>query len=182
MHNSHRSGKLNLLEVVEAFRDDYKEVVKVNDQYIAYERYLSTLRSDVDTIIDRTFGVSVKDKQFIRDVLNSWIDFESEDFHRVRKQYDIICGMMKPGQKGSPHRIQQEDIERARLYPIENLLKFNRAGKVHCIFHNDTSNPNLHKYDNTVYCFSCQRKADVIDVYMQQTGDNFIDAVKKLSS
>lgn len=182
MPNPNRCGKVNILEVVDAFKDDYKNIKDVRVQYDSYEAYIKQLRDDIEAVIDRTFGVPTKDKQFMIDVLNGWIDYDTEDFHSTKKQYDIICGMMRPGHKKSPHRVTQEEIERARQYPIDNLLKFNRAGKAYCIFHVDKGQPNLHKYDNTCYCFSCGKKADVIDVYMQQTGESFIDAVKKLAS
>ena len=182
MTYQHRNKKLSLTDLAEAFKGDYKEIKEVEAQYIAYERYLTALKDDIDAVLDRTFGVMVKDKEFIKEVLSEYIDHESKDFHRVYKQYKVICGMMKPGQKKSPHRITDQDIERARAYPIENLLNFNSRGKMKCIFDlKEENTASLHKYGNAVWCFGCQTRADSIAVYMHQTGDGFIDAVKKLS-
>jgi len=185
MTYQHRNKQRSIIlsEVAEAFKEDYKEIQQLEGQYIAYELYLTTLKEDIDAVMDRTFGLMTKDKDFIREVLATYVDHESEDFHRVYKQYKVICGMMKPGRKNNKHRVTQEDIERARLYPIENLIEFNRAGKAECIFHTGDNTPSLHKYENTVKCFgSCGKFSDVIGVYMHQTGESFIDSVKKLSA
>lgn len=82
---------------------------------------------------------------------------------------------------GGEKPITDEDIERAKQYPIDNLLEFKR-NKGLCLWHDDR-NPSMHFYrkDNQVYCFSCSQGGDVIDVYMQLHGENFVEAVKELS-
>ena len=81
------------------------------------------------------------------------------------------------------HKPQSDrtEVENARAYPMENLLSFNKAKKALCVWHNDTD-PSLHYYPktNTVYCFSCGKYGDSIDVYRAQTGCTFTEALKKL--
>lgn len=80
-------------------------------------------------------------------------------------------------------RIFDRDIELARRYSIDSLLEFNRYGKTLCLWHDDT-NPSLHLYrdTNSVYCFSCQHSADVIDVFMKLHNCDFKKAVLSLAN
>ncbi len=72
------------------------------------------------------------------------------------------------------------DVERARGYPIGNLLKI-QGGQAMCPFHDDHK-PSLKIYrDNHAYCFACGQRADSIDVYMQLSGADFKTAVRYLA-
>jgi hypothetical protein len=72
--------------------------------------------------------------------------------------------------------------ESVKDIPISEYLEFNKANKCKCIWHNDAS-PSLHYYpkNNTVYCFSCSKSGDIIDVIMQLNGCDFRQALKILS-
>ena len=78
---------------------------------------------------------------------------------------------------------QTLDVERARRYPISEMIKFNRAGKGRCVWCNDKDGDDLHYYrgQNRVYCFSCNKAGDAIDVAMEVFKLGFPEAVKKLS-
>lgn len=80
------------------------------------------------------------------------------------------------------NRITQIDIERARAYPIENLLQNIKGGKTHCISgtHEDR-NPSMDIRNGFVYCYSCGWHGDAIAVYMKTNGVDFITAVKTLN-
>lgn len=55
--------------------------------------------------------------------------------------------------------------ERAKSYPIHQLVKVNRQRRFLCPFHND-SEPSMYLYpNNTAYCFVCNHYADAIDIY-----------------
>lgn len=84
---------------------------------------------------------------------------------------------------GKGEWITQADIERARSYPIENLLHNVRNGKTHCVSggHGDR-HPSMDIRNNFAYCYSCGWHGDVIAVCMQVNGVNFITAVKTLSA
>jgi hypothetical protein len=83
---------------------------------------------------------------------------------------------------GKDSRISQSDIERARNYPIENLLQNIERGKTHCISgtHED-KHPSMNTKNNFAYCYSCGFHGDVIAVCMQQYNIDFITAVRKLN-
>lgn len=180
MQNEHRNS-LSISEIVETFKTNYKDIKNVRYQYEEYQAYLDRLHDSIDESVRESFGMNSKEKEVLAEMYHAYVDEMSKDFQKAYKQYEIILYAMKPGKK-KLGGVQEVDIAKARSYPIENLLQFNGAGKAYCIFHNDTGIPNMHKYDNTVYCFSCNRKADVIDIYMEQNAVDFIQAVKALQS
>lgn len=75
------------------------------------------------------------------------------------------------------------NIQKAKTYPLTQLLKFNNSGFVECPFHGPERTPSAKYYEdrNKLHCFSCGIDADAIDVYMKLYGENFINTVKKLS-
>jgi hypothetical protein len=80
------------------------------------------------------------------------------------------------------NRITDEMVEKAKEYPIENLLQFGSGWKTRCIFHNEkTPSMSLNKKLNYVKCFGCGKKADVLDVYMHLNNKNFVESVRALS-
>jgi hypothetical protein len=72
-------------------------------------------------------------------------------------------------------------IDRAKTFPIDTFLKFNKAGFIECLFH-DEKTPSMKWYpeSNTVHCFGCQKNADVIDVCQKLWGTSFLETVDKL--
>lgn len=78
-------------------------------------------------------------------------------------------------------RITQADIERARQYPLENLLTDIRHNKTNCISgsHED-KHPSMDIRNNFAYCYSCGWRGDAIAVFMKLHAVDFITAVKSL--
>lgn len=74
------------------------------------------------------------------------------------------------------------NIEKAKTFPITDLIEFNNSNMACCIFHNEKT-PSLHYYPktNSVYCFSCNTYGDSIKVFQQLNNCTFLEAVKKLS-
>jgi hypothetical protein len=82
---------------------------------------------------------------------------------------------------GKESTITPEMIERARNFPIEQLITFNRAGFALCPWHREKT-PSLRKHRNAniVYCFGCHGSADPIKWVRQMEGLSFPGAVKRL--
>jgi len=72
------------------------------------------------------------------------------------------------------------DKERAKAYPIDRLMRFDKK-KACCIWHNEKT-PSLNYYPktNSVYCFGCGKYGDAIDVYREIHQCDFKTAVSEL--
>lgn len=77
-------------------------------------------------------------------------------------------------------KITSEMIERAKEFPIENLIEVNRGKVALCPFHDD-HNPSMSIKNNRFYCFGCSQKGDVIEFVMRRDGFSFREAVKFLN-
>ncbi len=76
-------------------------------------------------------------------------------------------------------RLTQEDIDRARAFPFEELHEFKR-GMALCPFHPDKT-PSLSLKNNRAFCFSCGRGWDTIAFLQEKEGLTFQEAVRRLS-
>lgn len=83
----------------------------------------------------------------------------------------------KPVQK-----IEGTDLEKAKAYPIENLIKVNRDGFALCVAHQEKT-PSLKVYkDNHAYCFGgCGKRFDSIAIAMAVWNCDFKSAVERLT-
>ena len=79
------------------------------------------------------------------------------------------------------NKITQDDIERAKLVPIQSLYSFKQRGKkIFCPFHDDIKNPSASIKDNNFHCFTCNVHYDSIEFIKQLNGLSFVDAVGRL--
>jgi len=111
-----------------------------------------------------------------------YIKWEIEHIKKIEKLRRTIRANQchQPNMKNSNgDRIMDDDIVRARNYPIENLVEVKPGGKVMCPFHNDTKASGYVK-NGYFYCFTCNEWADSIKWLMKVHGYKFFDAVKKL--
>lgn len=71
-------------------------------------------------------------------------------------------------------------IDRARAYPIENLIEA-KGGRARCVSpdHLDKK-PSMDIRNNFCYCYACGFQADPIKVYMLLKGCTFPEAVRAL--
>jgi len=73
-------------------------------------------------------------------------------------------------------------IERAKHYPIENLLPVQPGKKICCLWH-DERTPSMHLWkDNKLFCYGgCNKMYDSIAVYMKLHNVTFLEAVDALN-
>lgn len=82
---------------------------------------------------------------------------------------------------GTSSGVDDIEIERARSYPLEQLVPdINKHGRVLCPFHPD-KNPSALVRNGYFYCFTCGESSDSIKWLMTQHNFTFVQAVKKLS-
>lgn len=98
----------------------------------------------------------------------------------VRRQQALVSP------KRAHNAITEADIDRAREYPILDLIEGRvfRAGKrhvCHCPFHQEKTPSFYISADNRFKCFGCQLYGDSIAFVMQRDGIKFIEAVKLLN-
>ncbi len=80
-------------------------------------------------------------------------------------------------------RVDGSALERAKSYPIPNMVQFDKRGKVPCLWHSERT-ASLHYYPktNSCYCFGgCGRAYDAVDVYRVIHNCSFTDAVRELN-
>lgn len=113
-----------------------------------------------------------------------WLLFDKHIWNKltVGREKTIKKSFMKlaalRGNKG--HGVSFNEIERAKIYPIEDFMDFNHNG-THCVFHTEkTASMHYYRSSNRVHCFGCNKSADSIDVYMAINNCDFITAVKAL--
>lgn len=74
------------------------------------------------------------------------------------------------------HIVTDEMVERAREYPLENLVEFGMNRRAKCVFHQgEDYNMDIRK--NFAYCFVCGEHSDVIGVYRKLHECGFREAV-----
>lgn len=77
--------------------------------------------------------------------------------------------------------ITDEDIEKAKEYPIENLIELDARGKAIAWCHDDkNASMTLWKGKNKVRCWACSKTYNPIDILVERDGLSFIEAVKRL--
>ena len=103
----------------------------------------------------------------------------SGDEEATKKRWPIYNSYLK--HIGEKLKITDEDIENARKYPIENLVKVNASGFAKCPFHNERS-PSFFTRKNFGYCFGCGYRGDVIDIAMKLNNWSFVEAIKNLNN
>jgi len=109
----------------------------------------------------------------------AWYDVSIEDLVWYRDQLKLSLHIDRV--KDTKGGVTAEQIQRAREYPITNLLPIKNSF-TKCIYHQEKT-PSMKYYPktNTVYCFGCGATADSIHVYRFLHNADFVTAVKQLS-
>lgn len=137
-------------------------------------------------ILELTEVVQDREKKFIlaRDssdaVHEGFYSASMEDFNEKIKMYSRILKTLLPTEENNlDNHIK---VARAKEYPIDQLIHIEHSGFAKCLWHNDKQ-PSMKYYPkkNDVYCFSCHKYGDAIDVAMATFGCQFMEAVNKLN-
>lgn len=132
---------------------------------------------DLHKLLKSARGYSGLD-EVIEDRANRVALWQSTHFHDA-----YIKNHTEVEKVSNPVRYKDGDeVARAKEYPIDKLIKFDRSNKALCPFHNEKTK-SLHYYrnNNKIYCFGgCGKAYDAIDVFMKINNCSFLEAVKNL--
>lgn len=141
------------------------------------EKYLQTgIRNDLTKLYKNNFNDDFS-QTFGEELIGI---FKFEELEDLQKQIIKLSLLLNPPREVKG-RITQEQIQRAKDYPFENLIRFNRAGFTKCFAHEEKT-PSLHfqKEKNKLHCFGCGKNWDTISYLREVRGLSFKDAVKQL--
>jgi len=124
-------------------------------------------------------------KNFILFEVQSWRYLL--ELEELRKQFQPtlrLIELRRQPKTENTNLITDEDIQRAKEYPIENLLVTEvRRGMTLCPLHDEKSPSFQVKKNNTFVCYgSCGAHGDVIDLFMKMNNKTFIEAVRHLTN
>lgn len=100
---------------------------------------------------------------------------------KLLREFEYCMSMMVYDAAKVQHEdLTREEIDRARSYPIEDLIEVKR-GIARCISgtHAD-KNPSMDVRNNFVYCYACGFSGDAITVSQKLHGGSFQDVVRRL--
>lgn len=105
---------------------------------------------------------------------NLLADLEREDYVIKKKKILTILNLHK--------EFGTETLKKAKAYPIEHLIEFDRAGFAKCLWH-DEKRGSLKWYPerNKAHCFGGCGDFDSLDIYMKINGVKLSIAIKNLS-
>lgn len=132
---------------------------------------INELRGKSNELVRLFSGHNELERYLLLDSLR-WLNGQVKQF-----ELELNSSNKKPNDK----RITQVDIERAKQYPLENLLTNIRHNKTNCISgsHED-KHPSMDVRNGFAYCYSCGWRGDSIAVFMKVNTVDFITAVKRL--
>lgn len=113
-----------------------------------------------------------------RAIIARFIREDESRMERIQKEIAFHNAALFHPEAANRDRITADMIDRAREYPIDNLLDV-RRGYALCLFHQDR-HPSMYVKNNFAHCFSCGKTADTIDVYRKLHGTSFPEAVRAL--
>jgi hypothetical protein len=164
-----------------------KELLDLPEVQQMLEEKLTSLRKDVSeqkmslAIVVKALTMAYKGiEQFLRIEVCSL---------RTRRNLDPLEREIKRIERYTAPRagaIDDDAIERARRYPLDQLIKtplrgYGRRRMCSCPFHEEkTASMVVYTDQNSYHCYGCGANGNAIDYVMASEGLTFIEAVKRL--
>lgn len=190
MIREHEWWKPSTLDVIEMFHDGEEvnqdmvkmlnRIVKENKKSLAR---LNALDEKIRKEVYSTRGLTPTQKatrfESMKIVYTQWKRKPIED---NIKRLELLQRFVRRG-KGTRFA-DGLDFQKAKQYPIPQLIKFQRNGFIKCIWpeHNEkTASMKYYPKDNHVYCHGCHKGGDAIDVVQAIRGCTVQEAVRYLT-
>lgn len=148
----------------------------LKEEMVQYRKDLDTaeeLKRQCDDIIYRKATTQSEDFwNAVAEVL-IWGPYKKDRESLIKRNSFILSTKKRDG----------DDLRRAKQFPVSDLIKLNGQNKAQCPWCLDKDCDDLHYYrkTNSVYCFACNKSADVIDLYQKLFNVSLSEAIKKLS-
>jgi hypothetical protein len=108
---------------------------------------------------------------------------EGKKLNQLSIEIQRIKWLLSPNITYSKNKITDAMKQKAKDYPFEQLIKFNRARKAICMFHSDKHpSLSLNPKTNRIRCFSCGASFDTIGYIMTTQNASFIETIKYLNN
>lgn len=146
--------------------------------------YLETQAADIQARIDRydAHGKMLRTQE---------VPFVERDFRmglwNIEETYvqqeKVLSAQVRTLSQSDPDSglLADKDIEKAREYPLDSLIDFDKRGFAVCPFHEESSASfSYWQKNNLGHCFGCLRTADSIAVVMTKERKTFPQAVRHL--
>lgn len=111
-----------------------------------------------------------------------FMHFMLQDVKKISDEINSISKELRYSESPqTTDKITDEMIAKAKDYPIEKIIEFDRAGKAIAFCHPDkTPSLSWFKKANKAHCFPCGKSFDTIGVLMERDKLTFHEAVKRL--
>jgi hypothetical protein len=166
-------GKRNEFEFITEIQKDMPEMILENKK-----NEIETLTKKLEAILKR-----IEEMQW-KGIAPWWIKLITEinNPEAIVKQIKELkkdIYFIENKNKSLEEQIDEQDIIRAKEYPMENLIQVDKRGFGPCPYHQEKT-PSFYIKKNFGYCFGCGKSVDTIQLIMDTKGISFIDAVKFL--
>ena len=126
------------------------------------------MRAWVETIPDKN---NLRIEAIKAQLIDSKTNPDKHDVPKLLREVKIL--------RGIESKVTPQMIERAREYPITDLIESKRDTAI-CPFHNERT-PSLYLKNNFYHCFGCGANGDTIKLVMHTKGFTFRQAVEYLN-
>jgi len=147
--------------------DDYNRALREAEEGYDAQAVQREVREWVETIPDKN---NIRIEAIKGQLIDAKTNPDDHDVPRLLQEVKIL--------KGTSERVTPQMIERARAYPIENLIELKRNVAL-CPFHNERS-PSFSVKNNKYKCFGCDASGDSISLAMHLKNMTFKQAVEYL--
>lgn len=176
-------------EQKKAWKDDFKNVEREIREWKKEENILEEAKKSkkrfYEAVIAELEIAIEKNRELYREIShdenNHWmLPMVVNVSHDMKKRIIRYKTAIEYQNSNRDDLITDDDIQKAKEYPIKQLLEIGRNGRAKCIFHSG-EDFNLGIKNNFAHCFVCGESGDVIKVYRTIHGCGFVEAVRALS-
>ena len=112
---------------------------------------------------------------FRTEIIRTWF---GENYNHLIREAKKLAWLLKPAEE-KKEEITRWMIEKAKEFPMKDLIELNRSQMAICPFHKER-HASLYCRNNFYYCFACGEHGDTISFVQKTQGLTFKEAVKYL--